>query len=258
MKKLFIMTVIAGVIATSALAQGDGIGVRQWKLVQLEGVNVPSASTAYLQLEQGYDRFSGNTGCNRMFGAVTVNRNRIDFANVGTTRMACADARARRLESAFTRTLGNVDNFRQTGNSLEFYVRRRLVMKFSGPTKHSPVEPDDSATLENRKWVLDTLGGAAVNETGPKAFVVFDPRKRSAGGNSSCNVFGGSYTATGSNLKITEIVATMRACIEDDRMRIEREFLDGLRAVNRYDIQNNRLTLYQGRRALLVLVGEAK
>ena len=258
MKRLFIISVVAAMLAASALAQDDRIGVRQWKLVQLDGGNVPSTSNAYLQLEAGHQRFSGNTGCNRMFGAVSVNRNRIDFANVGTTRMACADPRTRRLESVFTRLLGNVDNFRQRGNSLELYVRRRLVMKFQAPSKQSPVEPDDTATLENRKWVLDTIRGAAVSDTGPKAFVIFDPQKRSAGGDSSCNVFGGSYSATGSNLKIIDVVATMRACIEDDRMRIEREFLDGLRATNRYEIQNNRLTLYQGRRALLVFVGEGK
>ena len=87
---------------------------------------------------------------------------------------------------------------------------------------------------------------------------MFDPAKRSAGGDSSCNVFGGSYSAIGNTLKLTEIVSTMRACIEDDRMLIERQFLDALRATNRYEIERGKLMLYQNRRLLVTLNGEAK
>jgi heat shock protein HslJ len=87
---------------------------------------------------------------------------------------------------------------------------------------------------------------------------VFDKNKGSAGGNSSCNVFGGSYTATGRTLKITEVISTMRACIEDDRMSIEREFLDGLRQANRYEIERGKLMLYRNQRLLLTFDGERK
>ncbi len=87
---------------------------------------------------------------------------------------------------------------------------------------------------------------------------MFDAAKRSAGGNSGCNVFGGEYTATNKTVKVTEIISTMRACIEDDKMNVEREFFDGLREANRYQIREGRLFLYRNNTILLTLRGEAK
>jgi heat shock protein HslJ len=50
----------------------------------------------------------------------------------------------------------------------------------------------------------------------------------------------------------------MRACIEDERMVTEREFLDGLRDTDRYEIKANKLYLYKGRRLLLSFDAAAK
>ncbi len=106
--------------------------------------------------------------------------------------------------------------------------------------------------------MLHSIAGRPIGKDGSEAFINFDAAKKSAGGNSSCNVFGGTYTATSSRLEITEIVQTMRACIEDERMNIEREFLDSLRLTNRYEIRGERLTLFQGRRELLSFTGVRK
>ncbi len=243
--------------AISAFAQAGQIGVRQWKLVQLNGENIANTA-AYLELNAENTRFSGNAGCNRMFGAVDVQRDRVDFLNIGTTKMACADRRAQRVETDFVRTLENVNRFERRGNSLQLYVRRRMVMKFTALTKQAPEDPADRIRLEDKKWTLEAINGVSVSKLGRGAFVAFDKGKGSAGGNSSCNVFGGSYTAAGDSLKITEVIATMRACIEDERMTIERQFLDGLETTNRYEIRDGKLHLYQNKRLLLTLNGEAK
>ena len=258
MKKLLILfTLVVGSVG-SAFGQAERLGTRQWKLVQLDGADVQSASRAYLELDANQTKFSGNTGCNRMFGSVDVQGRRIDFSNVGTTRMACADARVRRVETGFVRALENVDRFRQNGNSLELYDRNRVIARLTAPTKQPPIDDDERIGLESRKWMLQSIKGVALAKTGRGAFLVFDRAKGSAGGNSSCNVFGGEYTAANGTLKVTDVVATMRACIEDDRMTIERDFLDGLRQTNRYSIERGKLTLYRNQRALLVFHGEAK
>jgi heat shock protein HslJ len=258
MKRLLILVAIISAFATAAFAQAGQIGVRQWKLVQLNGVKVSDSSPAYLELNAEQSRFTGNAGCNRMFGAVTVRRDRVDFSNIGTTKMACADRSAQRLESDFVRALENADRFERRGNSLELYVRRRLVMKFTAPTKQRPQDPVDEVRLEDKKWMLAEIKGTPVSKIGRMAFLVFDEAKGSAGGNTGCNVFGGSYSAVGRTLKLTEVISTMRACIEDERMKIEREFLDGLEKANRYDIQREKLMLYQNNRLLLTFKGEAK
>ena len=255
MKTLGLLVIMAAATVAS-FAQAGHIGTRQWKLVEVDGINVGSSSRAYLELNLNQSRFMGNTGCNRMFGSVDVQGRRLDFSNVGTTRMACVEPRARRIETAFVKALENADRFRERGNSLELYDRNRLVLRLSSATKQPP--QDSTVGLEDRKWVLDAIAGAPVGKLGRTAFLVFDKQKLSAGGNSSCNVFGGSYTAKGSTLKITDVVSTMRACVEDERMTIERQFLDGLQKANRFEIAKDKLMLYRDKRLLLTLKGEVK
>jgi heat shock protein HslJ len=172
--------------------------------------------------------------------------------------MACLDRLRQRTETTFVTALRRVDRFQVRRNSLELYDRNRLVMRFVAPTKLPPVDPFPSIGLEDKKWKLESIKGRSVGPNGRGAFLVFDKRAGSAGGNSSCNVFGGEYTQTDSRLVITDIVATMRACIEDDRMNIERQFLDSLRITNRYEIQGTRLKLYRNKEELLTFVGEKK
>jgi heat shock protein HslJ len=254
MKKLIILLGLISVFAGLATAQRDQIGERQWKLVSADGVVVPRNTRAYLELDEQKGQFSGNTGCNRMFGAVSVQARRVDFSNVGTTRMACAEPRVMRVESALVRALENVDRYRVRNNTLELLDRNRVVLTFAAVAKTNP----RATQLEDMKWTLEAIKGRPVGKLGQSAFIVFDRSKRSAGGNSSCNVYGGNYTATGSTIRITDVVGTMRACIEDNRMNIERDLYDGLRQANRYEIVRDKLMLYRNERLLLTMNGERK
>ena len=252
-----ILTIIALIMASVTVMMGQNarLETRQWKLTQLEGIRVLEPSSAYLELDAAGTRFTGNAGCNRMFGAVDIQGRRIDFSNIGTTRMACADSRVVRTETLFVKALENADRFRLQGNSLELYDRNRMVARLTAPTKQ---RPQDSVGLEDRKWMLEAIKGVPVSKAGRGAFAVFDPKKTSVGGNSNCNVFGGNYKTVGQTLKITGIISTMRACEEDDRMTIEREFLDGLQRADRFEIERGKLKLYRNDRLLLTFEGEPK
>src|SRR5687767_5301656 len=138
MKRLLILISLAAAFAVTAFGQADRIGTQQWKLVHLDGVNVAPAARAYLELNAEQTRFTGNTGCNRMFGSVDLKNRRIDFSNIGTTRMACVEPRIRRVETAFVKALENADRYRQSGNSLELYDRNRLVMRLTAPIRQMP------------------------------------------------------------------------------------------------------------------------
>lgn len=258
MKKVLMIATLITASVAAAFGQPEQIGSRQWKLIQLGGTNVASSSKAYLELSDAQNKFTGNAGCNRMFGAVDVRGHKIDFSNVATTKMACTDPRVRRVEKNFVRVLENVDRYRVQQNSLELLDRNRVVARLRAMTKEPPRDDEDRDELTAMKWTLEAIKGVPVARAGQAAFLVFDGAKGSAGGNSSCNVFGGSYTSSGKTLRITDVVSTMRACIEDKRMQIEREFLDGLRETNRYEIQKGRLLLYRNQRLLLTLRGERK
>lgn len=240
----------------AASAQALEIPSGEWHLSELNGRKVQN-SKAYIDIDVNAAKVSGNAGCNRMFGSVAGGSGRVAFSKVGTTRMFCADANARRTETQFINALERVTRYRETGSTLSLYARNRVVMKFTAVRRLPPEAPFDDG-LESMKWMLETIGGKKVSANGAKAFISFDAAKQSAGGDTSCNAFGGSYELKGDKLSITGVIATMRACIEDDRMTIERQFLDALEKTDRYTLTGSLLTLYQGRRALLGFRGVPK
>ncbi len=259
MKKLiytFAIVLFGSIGAFAGPADIDGI---QWTLTYANGRNVTSA-IAYFEIDRTGSRFTGNTGCNRMFGSVDVRGQKIDFSGIGSTKRMCKLPDGSVSELAFLNALDKADKFARNANVLYVFDRQgRTILRFKRQVKLSPVEePSGRRQLEEKKWVLESIRNRKTFAPIKGAFINFDAAKGSAGGNSGCNVFGGEYSDKGDKIRITEIVSTMRACIEDDRMAIERDFFDGLRKANRYDIRDGRLRLFQGSTLLLTLRGERK
>lgn len=243
-------------MAAGASSQTLEVPSGEWRLAELNGKKADDTK-AYIDIDVNAARITGNAGCNRMFGSVAGGNGKIRFLRIGSTRMACADNLAMRTETQFVNALRRTTRYSENGRILSLFAGRRVVAKFTAVRRMPPEEPTASG-LESMKWVLDSIGGDRVSQQESEAFINFDAEKHSAGGNSSCNVFGGSYTANGEKLAVTDVIATMRACVEDDRMTIERQFLDALEKTDRYTIAGDKLTLYHGREALLGFVGKAK
>jgi len=247
---------ILALTAVSGLGQSRTLPSGEWTLVELNGRRIIN-SKAFINIETASGRVTGNAGCNRMFGAVSGGRRgKISFSDIGTTKMYCADADARRIETQFLNALARVAQYREDRRELSLYDRNRVVLRFRKGRQVPPEEPAASK-LEGVKWMLESIGGKKVSGAGAAAFIRFDAAKGSVGGDTSCNVFGGSYTTNGQRLTVGEVIATMRACIEDDRMTIERQLLDALETTNRYAVSGNRLTLFRNQRALLTFRGTA-
>ena len=112
--------------------------------------------------------------------------------------------------------------------------------------------------LSSRKWILKGIGGIKVDIGNDAPFLNFDATKGTSGGDTGCNVFGGNYEALGSKIKFSQIISTMRACEFENRMTIERQFLDGLQKTDRFEVRERRLLLYAGEILLLEFMGIAK
>lgn len=248
--KLF---VIIGLLNIGIFAQGGLSGVR-WTLSEINNQRVKN-ERAYLEINQ--NRLTGNAGCNRMFGEAEISGKNIKFGRIGTTRMFCSAPGIMKLESNFTNALEKVTRFKKVGDTLQLYAQNRVVLKFRATTKS---EPDNNSTLrlEDKKWVLESIKNAPLPKIETEAFINFDKTKGSAGGNTGCNVFGGNYTASGSTISFSNIISTMRACIEDERMNVEREFKNGLQNANRFEIKGEKLSLYQDKKLLLTFRAEDK
>ena len=248
--KLFAIISLSGI---GVFAQNE-LNSMRWTLTEINNKRIYS-SKAFLEIAPPENRFAGNAGCNRMFGEVKINGRNINFGNIGTTRMFCSERGVMRLETDFTRALERVTRFERSGNTLKLYARNRLILKFKGAANsdnNSPVK------LEDKKWVLESIKNRRFPKIETEPFIVFDKIKGSAGGNTGCNVFGGNYTAKGETIKVFEIISTMRACIEDERMNIESEFKNGLDKANRYEIVSGKLNLYQNKNLLLTFKAEEK
>jgi heat shock protein HslJ len=259
LRSLTIITLITFTFAGSAMAQASLSG-RDWALTYLRGTRIGNVK-ASLNIDAAGKKFTGNTGCNIMNGSVHIDRTRIGFNTVITTKRACTRETAP-VESSLLSTLGKATRYQITNDRLRLYAGRLLVAEFRARSVNTdesePPNPTDQLGLEDRKWILDSVAGAAIPHVEQEAFIVFDPAKGSAGGDSSCNAFGGDYKVNGDKISITGIISTMRACIEDERMNIERDFLDGLRSTNRYEVRADKLMLYHGNKLLLTFVGRKK
>jgi len=196
-----------------------------------------------------------------MNGPVDIKRNSIKFGAIITTKRACALVTGK-VEGVVLSSLARVDRFEVSGDRLRLYERSRLLMEF-GPMTSPEAEEElrpvaDQLNLEDKKWILESIGNSPVAKVEEEAFINFDQAKGGAGGNTSCNVFGGNYEANGDKISITQTISTMRACIEDERMNIERQFLDGLRVANRFEVRGDKLLLYHDRKLLLTFLGRDK
>ena len=230
----------------------------RWRVTYLRGVNL-GRSEPYVDIDPDGKKFTGNTGCNIMNGNVAVHARSVQFNTVITTKARLhhtyGNGRGRYAPRAAKGT--SISNREQQAR---LYDGNRLMMEFepiSPPAAEEELKPvADQIGLGDRKWVLQSIAGSAIPKVQETAFIVFNTDKGSAGGNTSCNAFGADYEENGEKMSITQEISTIRACIEDKRMDIERGFLDGLQRANRYEIRGLTLNLYHDRKLLLTFVGK--
>ena len=104
----------------------------RWVLTQLGTVELPRRTGTrepYLALASPPGRLEGFSGCNRLFGAFTVDGPKLTFGpGIGMTRMACAGRGAAELESGFAQALQATARWRIDGTVLELLDETGAVL----------------------------------------------------------------------------------------------------------------------------------
>ena len=99
-----------------------------WKLVQLGETNVEVTSEQqterHFTLHSNDGRIAGFSGCNRFFGqfntkAITVAAGNLQFSFLGTTQMACPDAKLN--EQSVLNVFANTTAYKITAESLALF-----------------------------------------------------------------------------------------------------------------------------------------
>lgn len=248
-----VLMFLLGGITTATVSAQSGITGVIWQLTELNGKRV-SDSEAYIEFDEDEMRAGGNAGCNRFFGRYELSGRDIRVHGIGSTRMACMQREAMATEREFLKALAEVTKLRQNGINLSVFNDERRLMRF----KAMNTESEASAEITGQKWILRSIHGTAVSLDKDEPFLNFDSEKKSAGGNTGCNVFGGSFEIDGSSIKFSNMISTMRACEFEDRMTVERGFLNGLQNGDRFEIRGKKLTIFMGSEMLLEFEGIAK
>ena len=68
-----------------------------------------------------------------------------------------------------------------------------------------------------------------------------------AGGSTGCNTYGGNYQVRGDTISFSRIIATRRACLDQNANEQEHRFLAALESANRFRLSSNRLAILSDR-----------
>ena len=82
---------------------------------------------------------SGRTNCNRFFGKYEKQDGKLEFGNLGMTRMACPDMQ---YEDAFVRMLDEVDRYEIVGSELKLYDDKTLLAGFRAAAPEASAEAE--------------------------------------------------------------------------------------------------------------------
>lgn len=103
-----------------------------WKLATMPGIPASAingeADAFTLRFDPSDTLVSGRTNCNRFFGKYELRDRKLDFENLGMTRMACPDMQ---YEDAFVKMLDEVDHFEIKGSQLTLSDDKKTLAVFN-------------------------------------------------------------------------------------------------------------------------------
>jgi heat shock protein HslJ len=132
----------------------------------------------------------------------------------------------------------------------QFLILASIFMLIGGC---SPKMSPDQYWSEKR-WVLTEMKGVPVQLSGTRrdAYLEFRWSEKRFTGNGGCNTINGTYTLEKRQLQFPEVTSTEIACND---IEFEKLFLNLLREVDRYEMENADLVMKDGRKVILRFSG---
>ncbi len=224
----------------------------KWVITKLEGRDMTdrekNGQIIYFILDSENNSISGFSGCNNFIGAYKLDDgNRIIFSQMGSTRMACPDAKIN--EAQILNIFETADNFTIANNILSLNKGKRAPL-----AEFKKVKMDDNLITE-KYWKLKTLGGQAVTMADNQEREIFFTLKNNNNqvtGFAGCNTMSGEFVLEeGNRIRFVNMATTLKACPDVDVN--ESEFLKIFELTDNYTIKDDILSLNVGRRAPLAV-----
>ncbi len=100
-------------------------------------------------------------------------------------------------------------------------------------TRYSGCAGEPSTVFVGPEWTVTTVAGQAVADN-LSVTIQFEGER--VFGRSGCNRYMGGYQLSGEGLSFGQIAGTLMACMTDNAMQVEQNFLQALKSVRRFDI----------------------
>lgn len=107
----------------------DSVFRKRWTLTQM-GERSFTGAEPYLEFDVKQGRFSGSSGCNRIFGGYHVDGTDLKFTAVASTKRACLDAGAQQVEASFLKALETTNRVEIQGDVIRLYATGSPILRF--------------------------------------------------------------------------------------------------------------------------------
>lgn len=231
-----------------------------WKIVELNGKDV----TAYpftLQFMDSLKRITGKSGCNTYSAEVKLNEQQTKMqTQMGlSTRMAC-EGDVMELEQAFLAQISNTSlKLKQKGNQWIWKKGCKTVLKAEIVEVENQIKETNPAWayFEGKRLNLIQLNGKSYQAK--DVHMEFDVTNQRISGFTPCNSFSGNFEVNGEQLRFKNVTQTEKACLDTEKNKIEKDFLDILSRGNlRYDFADQVLNVYDLNDDLVAMFGIGK
>lgn len=220
----------------TAAQDSDPLAGTQWTLDSIDGEPVIPGSTITLEFsperqDAGEDRrVSGSGGCNGYGGVYSLEGDALTISQIFSTLMACADDAVTTQESAYFLALQATTHYTLEGNRLTLTTADGETLVFMA-----------NNALTGTVWTLASIGGEPLVDDS-RVTLTFDDNG-DISGHGSCNLYGGTYTATDEMLSVEGVVSTRMACLDDAVTAQEATYFAALESAISHRIIENQLTI---------------
>ncbi len=124
----------------------DSVFRKRWTLTEM-GERSFAGSEPYLEFDVKQGRFSGSSGCNRVFGGYHVDGTELKFTAVASTKRACLDAGAQQVEASFFEALATTNRVEIQGDVIRLSAAGSPILTFRASQRApSPVRKTATVT----------------------------------------------------------------------------------------------------------------
>jgi heat shock protein HslJ len=184
-----------------------------------------------------YEDMHGETGCNYYAKHFEIDDLRLITDELQRTRFDCPGAEMMAQDGA---VLGALQSVNAIGLEGDF-----LVIDYDGGTLRFIKDPPPPVTpLTGTSWQLAAMShGTEFVPLLPGTLITANFEEGQMQGGSGCNSYGTAYKAEGTSFSTGEIAQTAQLCLDEELMKQEKNFIEGLVNATGYQLEGETLII---------------